>query len=278
MSSPDPRALTDARLQLHYAVQLIPVFGRSYVAARDDDSHRSMTWDPDRRSFLSQPSDSSVSGVRVHIAPRHLTASVRQDGEERASFSLVGLTPGEAMARLADVLSPLFGPDAQDLEWPEYELPDHPLAHGGRFTGTPQDHFADLEERYDQAAALLGELAAAEPHATPVRCWPHHFDIARLLLLDPELGAGEGRSVGVGMSPGDGGYPEPYWYVTPYPYPEAEELPPLPPGGHWHQEGWFGAVLTATAAAEAEAHARDVTRAFLTQAVAANRALLEEGS
>lgn len=53
------------------------------------------------------------------------------------------------------------------------------------------------------------------------------------------------RSVGVGLSPGDSGYPEPYVYVTPWPYPTGE-LPALP-WGHWHTEGWTGAVLRGSA-------------------------------
>jgi hypothetical protein len=46
------------------------------------------------------------------------------------------------------------------------------------------------------------------------------------------------------MSPGDGSYSQPYFYVSPWPYPDVSTLPPLVLG-HWHTEGWVGAVLTA---------------------------------
>ena len=42
-----PSSLEDARLQLHWAAQLLAAFGQNFADARDDDSHRSMDWSPD---------------------------------------------------------------------------------------------------------------------------------------------------------------------------------------------------------------------------------------
>ena len=64
-----------------------------------------------------------------------------------------------------------------------------------------------------------------------MRTWPHHYDSATLILLDPAETGEDARSINVGMSPGDGSYAEPYWYVTPWPPPPEktilEHLPPL---------------------------------------------------
>ena len=82
--------------------------------------------------------------------------------------------------------------------------------------------------------------------ASPVRCWPHHFDIATLWTL----GDGDAQtapSVGIGMCAGDGYYAQPYFYVTPWPRPAPERLPPLPPPGDWHTTDFVGAVLTGEA-------------------------------
>ena len=108
---------------------------------------------------------------------------------------------------------------------------------------------------FDLAHAVLGGLsekyAGLEPSPSPVRCWPHHFDIATLISLDAG-GGEETRSVGVGMTPGDGGYAQPYFYVTPWPYPGATSLPPLREPAFWHTEGWAGAVIEGTALIETE--------------------------
>ena len=51
--------------------------------------------------------------------------------------------------------------------------------------------------------------------------------------------------------------------MTPYPYPEARSGPRLA-AGHWHVQGWFGAVLLGS-----EVGGRDSAVAFLDQAIAA---------
>jgi hypothetical protein len=73
-------------------------------------------------------------------------------------------------------------------------------------------------------------------HASPVRCWPHHFDIALLLPLPGD------RSIGVGFLGGDANIPEPYWYAYASPMPE-KTLPPLSVG-RWYSDAWVGAILT----------------------------------
>src|SRR5207245_11690866 len=52
---------------------------------------------------------------------------------------------------------------------------------------------------------MLGRQLAA----SPVRCWPHHFDLATLTTL-PARNADATGYVGAGLSPGDEYYDEPY--------------------------------------------------------------------
>ena len=64
----------------------------------------------------------------------------------------------------------------------------------------------------------------------------------QLAMLGRELGE-LARWFG-GASPGDEYYNQPYFYVSPYPRFDGEKLPDPPSPGHWHTEGFFGAVLT----------------------------------
>ena len=57
---------------------------------------------------------------------------------------------------------------------------------------------------------------------------------------DPETA----RGVGLGLSPGDGNYNQPYFYINPWPRLDVSDLPDIPPPGHWHTEGFVGAVAT----------------------------------
>ena len=123
-----------------------------------------------------------------------------------------------------------------------YEVPVRPLRK------LPE--LAALARWFEAAAEVLeavrAKTASLRPGPSPVRLWPHHFDIAVLVSLD-EGSAESARSIGVGVSPGDASYAQPYAYVSPYPAPEAPRLPALPPGGHWHTQDFFAAVATADA-------------------------------
>jgi hypothetical protein len=102
--------------------------------------------------------------------------------------------------------------------------------------------FADAEAALDGIRQQMTERSLS---ASPVRCWPHHFDLATLISLD-EAGGENARSVNVGLSPGDEHYDEPYYYVSTYPYPDAAALPPLPKLGHWHTRDFTAAIAPAS--------------------------------
>jgi len=133
-----------------------------------------------------------------------------------------------------------------------YTIPHVSVAKGGTYVCG--EHTAALEELarwYGAAADLLGDFTESLgglhpglcPGPSPVRCWPHHFDIATLVGLE-EGPSRIARSIGIGVSPGDESYPQPYFYISPWPHLKAAGLPDLPPPGHWHTQGFVAAVAT----------------------------------
>jgi len=46
------------------------------------------------------------------------------------------------------------------------------------------------------------------------------------------------------MSPGDESYGQPYFYVNPWPQLDPVKLPLAPSPGHWHRDGFVGAIAT----------------------------------
>ncbi|MEM9459305.1 MAG: hypothetical protein AAGF11_34315 [Myxococcota bacterium] len=249
-----PTELTEARLAIHWAAQTVAAFGFSLVPARDDFSHTTLRWSDEAQGMLSQslPDD----GLHAALHPVDFAISLRRGGETLGKLALDGRTLDEIFAWLAEALTTAGRPltkgakgaegaegaqGAQGVTRPGHlgEMPAHPVANAEPFAIPPQAHREALTRWLAAADALIHAVVAEIPGMGPVHCWPHHFDTASLHVLE---GEGESmRSVGVGLSPGDGGYPEPYVYVTPWPYP-AGELPVLP-WGHWHTEGWTGAVL-----------------------------------
>lgn len=205
----------------------------------------------------------------------------------RSELALPGKTLDEAMAWLAAALAQSLAATVSHLERPRHQLPPSPIAQGAPFDRPEPASLAELASWYSSADRVLRAIAATTPGASPVRCWPHHFDLATLIRLDAPAAPKEiARSIGVGLSPGDAGIPEPYWYVTPRPYPttkarskqpESEQpAPPSLPAGHWQTEGWTGAALLASElAATSTRAAGDRVATFLSAALAACRGLLD---
>ncbi|MFQ5529020.1 MAG: hypothetical protein ACE5FP_01600 [Gemmatimonadota bacterium] len=229
--------LLDARLQLHWAAQVLARFGDVHVEARPDYSHSALTWDPDRRRFNTER---NPAGRLLQFDPIGLAFRLERPGADAHEFDLRGRTLDEALGWLADLPE-----NIGHLELGEPDVPAHPVSAGAAFDADPEDT-AELAGWFHAGHEGLTGLRGVWPTASPVRCWPHHFDIAVLIALDTpdeEPDAEKARSVGVGMTPGDTTYAEPYWYVTPWPYPDDPDLPPLPVGARWHTDGWIGAVL-----------------------------------
>jgi hypothetical protein len=245
---PFPVALADARVELHWAAQVIAAVARALIRAVPDDSHTSLEWLPSTRLLAGK---TTPRQLRIGLRPTDLTLVVVDGaGAVGHELPLAGRKLDEALAWASDRMGgAALGP-------PPYEMPEHAVAHGGVFRGDDLAACAELGRWYASADRCLRAGAFLQQEvkpddiqqASPVRCWPHHFDIATLITLPPlASGGGGARSIGVGLSPGDGSYAQPYFYVTPWPYPKDPPLPPLPGGGVWHQTGWFGAVLTGAA-------------------------------
>jgi hypothetical protein len=271
----EPRNLAEARRQIHWAAQAVAAVGKQLLPHQHDYGEQSFTW-------LAGP---RVLAQGLVDGPRPFRAAVRladptllllgETGEPLARMPIEGRTLEEAYEWVRREAEALLGrPLEKPLERPE-GIPDHPVATGAPFhlAGSPAP--AELERYYSDADRLLSGLHDRNPGASPVRCWPHHFDLATLILLDPGADPETARSIGVGFSPGDDGRPEPYFYVLPWPRP-AGGLPSLD-GGAWNTEGWLGAVLEAADLTTAGSNGaqRERIERFLNSAVQACRELLE---
>jgi hypothetical protein len=93
---------------------------------------------------------------------------------------------------------------------PAPDLPKHALADGAAFARHDAASFASLAALLAGADALLRALAGALPSPSPVRIWPHHFDIA--VLAAPA----RDRAIGVGLAVPDALHASGYWYVSPW--------------------------------------------------------------
>jgi hypothetical protein len=234
-----PGELSQARLQLHWAAQLVSAPGTSLLPAEADFSHTNLGWDPKLGVLTGR--DVGAKPLRAALVFEGLELVLIDGGRERSSMRLAGHTLQQALAWLGKEMAD----DESAIALPVHEMPSHSVGEGGVFSDTGTEARIELAAWFANAFASIREAVADESAASAVRCWPHHFDVASLITLDAGADAEEARSIGVGFSPGDGSYDQPYFYVTPWPYPDTEDLPSLAAGAHWHRNGWTGAVLTA---------------------------------
>ena len=245
-----PTALVDARLLAHHAVQWPTKAARANLSAAANDSHSSLRWDGRLGALLSQPLPTRSGELRLGVRLAGLRLILVRAGRMDGEFALDGRTDAEAGDWVNAVLEAAGLAPAGAVKLP-YAIEDHAVGAGAPYEGRTQA--AALEElaRWYHASSVVleeirAQLRALRPGPGPVRCWPHHFDIATLVGLesgDPE----HARSIGVGLSPGDNFYPQPYVYLSPWPALKPEGLPALPRPGHWHTQDFTGAVASGDA-------------------------------
>ncbi len=247
------KGLIEPRLQLHYAVQTVASLGDSLLEKKPDWSHSSLQYLPEQYAFYSESYTTSSDKIKITLKLPNLELQV-QNAEDKAlaSTSLYNRTLQEAIVWLKNELNKQ-GINADKLEIPRHpdDFPNHPLSHSARFSsssieGEEEKGFQEIASYYKNTMGALQRLFLQHEGASPIRTWPHHFDMSTLITIREatEASGEDGSSVGIGFSPGDGKNPTPYWYVSPWPYFAKEKIRPLS-AGVWNTEGWFGALLKA---------------------------------
>jgi len=239
----EPRRMVEARLQSHYATQWLARIARAYIPPQSDDGHTSLLWNRALDALMTQPLQ---AGLRFGLRIPDLVIILHDSKSTLEMICLEGHSDLEIRDWLGRSLS-AQGFDARALDAPlPYQLPAYAIAKGAKYDAvrSQTQALAELAAWFANSDLLLSDLQRQMCErgfaASPVRCWPHHFDIATLTTLPNRDAAGY---VGAGLSPGDEHYEGPYFYVSVYPQPSATLLPKLPSGGHWHTREFAAAVL-----------------------------------
>jgi hypothetical protein len=258
--------LSEVRLNLQGAAQLVSAVGFSLAAPQSDDSQTSLYWEANLFAGVLIP---APTPVRAALDPITFTLLLLdQTGKPLAHFNLTGQTLEQGLAWLQQQLDH-YGVEGPRLALGEYPpaLQHHPLTQGVPFSDTPPALHQELVNYFTNTVQLLQPLVQGHTNAAALLVWPHNFDIATLHSFP------DGKTIGIGLSPGDTTYPQPYWYITPAPYP-GPPYPDLTGGGFWHSSGWVGAVLTGSQLTPESADQPQQVQEFITSALTASASLL----
>lgn len=270
----DDATLTEARLQLHWAAQVVAAIGYTHIPPADDDSQSNMGW-VDGMQLLAGRYMEFDPPIFASLSPRGLRLGLHDAGGDAVRpIEVEGRTLDEIHEAMEKEIHAMAGGIERTLNRPEYDLPDHPVAHGERFGGADAQALEMLGRWFHDANLVLRDLRAKTPSTTMPRVWPHHFDMGSLIDLDATEDADPRRQIGLGLSPGDASDPQPYWYVAPYPRPEQGSPPEVEGGGRWTTEGFTGYKLAAADLLAGGEGQEERARAFVASAVAACREML----
>ena len=237
--------LSEARKQLHQAVQLPAIAGRCLNPKDPGDNFAALTWDINNNLLTSQQFEESEFRTALDMSAFKLVI-INEKNEPTNFLNLNSKTYNEAFNWLSESLKQL-GFDANKLSKSlPYQIPEYPTATGAPFKYNSPEAFNKLENYFVNAAFILEKISKGKKDISEIRCWPHHFDIAALITVESNPDSEKSKSIGVGLSPGDESYSEPYFYISPWPYPENKDDLPKLNYGHWYKQGWFGGILTAS--------------------------------
>ena len=237
-----PETLKQARIALHYAIQLPMRAGKMILPKQADFSHTALLYDIEKNAF--QTADLDGQGLTVGVVCETLTLYI-QDKEEIAEFALASATRTQATAWLKNTLE-ARGFDTQNFDkGANFEMPPSKIAEGATFGDCDKNALNALGVWFHNAQIILAQIreqyVGRAVKVSEVYCWPHHFDLACLISFDagdPETA----RSVGVGISPGDDFFNAPYFYCNPYPTHDAMVFPELPAPAFWNRDGFISAL------------------------------------
>ncbi|PIB36618.1 hypothetical protein BFP72_15020 [Reichenbachiella sp. 5M10] len=240
---PSLEDLKQAKEQSHQAIQNVAAVGRSFLEESPNDEHANLEWDTKLQRLVGRWVQADVtfrSSISIYDFKVYL---VDEAFRTISSIAMEGATQTDVMVWLEQQLGELGADFSKiNLDYP-YDLPEYFSTSRATFGIANSQASRELSRLYHNTLLMLEEVLSKEEKTTPIKCWPHHFDIAgsiiRLDTGDPETS----KQIGVGMSPGDEHYDEPYFYVAPWPYP-VKDLPDISDTrGHWHKNNWIGAVL-----------------------------------
>lgn len=235
--------LEQAQKEAHRAVQLAGVTARSLLPYDKSDSIANLGWNASEGVLIGHEIATYQTGIRL----KDLTLLLFREEQILFSVEMAGKNFIDTFEWLKQKLTEA-GLEGNKLSWElPYELPEYASAKEKKFDLAQPIGFEELANYFHNANFLLQELVDATPEASSLRCWPHHFDLGSLIVLEAGKDPETAKSVGFGFSPGDHHYTTPYFYINPYPTPDADVNTdfPLTSQGHWHTEGWKGIILTA---------------------------------
>lgn len=227
---------------LHQLSQTIAKANRTFVVAKEDDSHTNLYFDPVSCRIYGHWI--SMEKNRFILA-LNLTNSKFEWVDDKwnvlQSFSIKDKNQNQIELEIQNKLPELSLDTKNFISEMHYEIPDYHMTEHqySEFTIDSVKDWVKWRSIANNASNLVTGSVQSEAE---VRIWPHHFDSGIYVEANQQTG------IGFGMAMQDSMVGAPYFYCTGYDLTGTEmeysQLPDLT-FGHWVVGGtWNGAVLS----------------------------------
>ncbi len=251
-------SLNAAWREVHLAAQPTAELARAFAIPEPDDSHTAFEWISGqsitdgyfRSGLIETPRGAVRAALRIFDMTLFLINAdgdvydelVLSPAQEESPVATPEVTLEQAFGWVLTTVMNLFDIPVRQATQASANLPDHPVSKGEPFGAPNQLALVELVRLYSNTASLLNAMSNAleNDHESTGRvlCWPHHFDLARLFVLERDAAGEMTRTLGIGLTPPDSLSESGYWYVSPWssqPVLTAADKQSKLTNGQWHE-------------------------------------------
>ncbi|MGB0390581.1 MAG: hypothetical protein ACPGD5_03370 [Salibacteraceae bacterium] len=230
----------DTDKYLHWLSQVIAKANRTFVPAKEDDSHTNLYFDAIDFRIVGRWIETPKG--KIILSFNMINQSFEWQSDQKVliqSVETIGKTITEIEDELQDGLKILGTENSNFSEKMHYEIPVYGFENDAIKELEPED-LKEWATNRRMANMVCKELLDYLHIDSEIRIWPHHFDTGFYSSINPNM------SIGFGWAMQDEMAGAPYFYMSGYPatgeiyYSETKELVT----GRWEiGENWKGAIL-----------------------------------
>ncbi|SHJ07135.1 hypothetical protein [Pseudozobellia thermophila] len=247
---------------IHLAAQYLATAGISFLDKKDDDSHTNLGFDAQKGFLETWPLNEE--GNKIVLDYLQFSLHWVSNDAVRTTLLLDGKTHGEIVNWLTELTKGL-SPDRVYKYDLHYDLPYDRITDDFVFSKPSQEQLGKMLGYRRIALHAMQNVVYAMNLSTPIRVWPHHFDIGGYETIN----SGKNIGVGFGMAIPDTMIDDFYLYASGYRGHEGIDTSKFSAlsNGEWRNDGFKGAVLPMEKVDEARA------TAFFNESIAEYRSL-----
>jgi hypothetical protein len=222
--------------ELHIASQYLAAAGISFVEKKPDDSHTNLGWDSENGRLTSH--SLNAEGVQLGLAYEEFALVFLKADKELSKLPLLNQNHGQVMDWINAQLSSVDLTTAYNYDF-HYDTGYEKITNEYVFTHYSKSEVEDVIKRLTIGQSTFERFLTTNELESPIRVWPHHFDLGIYTLISENL------FMGAGLAIPDSIYADFYFYASGYLNGESMgrngfvELN----SGNWGQGDFNGAVL-----------------------------------